>query len=277
MVIVRPEGAVVHCAQLRLSLEAANVAGAQGGTRRGRGGRHAGGGTSARALIVPRTRQWKPGGRMGFWGTYIVARADQELPELPALRPSAESVMWHGRGPGGWQAVQVHRGPDGWESAELSAPWEATLIALMEQAGHPGPGRRHHGQRRCPARRVQSRGRAVGGWLMLDRIIGHIVPDAWPRIVAWDDEIGPLEFESVDDEDYQRRHQSALDRMHAVGPPAAIAAPLAVTWASEAGLQPDPVTVEAALEASDIFCEDVFFGLLAALGVPDLTSEVTSA
>src|SRR5262249_37314784 len=86
---------------------------------------------------VPRTRQWQPGGRMGFWGTYIVARADQELPELPALRPSAESVMWHGRGPGAWQAVQVHRGPDGWEAAELSAPWEAPLIARMEQAGHP--------------------------------------------------------------------------------------------------------------------------------------------
>jgi hypothetical protein len=95
--------------------------------------------------------------------------------------------------------------------------------------------------------------------------------------VAWDDETGPLEFESEDDEDYQRRHQAALDRMHAVGPPAPGAAPLAVAWASEAGLQPDPVAVEAALAAGDVFCEDVFFGLLAALGVPDLTSEVTSA
>jgi hypothetical protein len=74
---------------------------------------------------------------MGFWGTYIVARADQPLPELPALRQSAESVIWHGRGPGGWQAVQVHRGPEGWSSAALPAPWEATLTALMEQAGHP--------------------------------------------------------------------------------------------------------------------------------------------
>lgn len=61
-----------------------------------------------------------------------------------------------------------------------------------------------------------------------------------------------------------------LDRMHAVGPPAPDPAPLA-------GLRPDPVAVEAALEASDVFCEDVFFGLLAALDVPDLTSEVASA
>jgi hypothetical protein len=31
----------------------------------------------------------------------------------------------------------VHRGPDGWESSDLPARWEATLTALMEQAGHP--------------------------------------------------------------------------------------------------------------------------------------------
>jgi hypothetical protein len=214
---------------------------------------------------------------MGFWGTYIVARADQPLPELPALRHSAESVRWHGRGPDGWQAVRVHRGPEGWESAELPAPLEATLTALMEQAGHPvlaaivmdSDGAQLIGYSPVAGR--------WGGWLMLNRIIGHIIPDAWPRILAWDDETGPLEFESEDDEDYQRRHQAALDRMHAVGPPAPGAAPLAVRWASEAGLKPDAAGVEAALEASDVFCENVFFGLLAALGVPDLTSEVTSA
>jgi hypothetical protein len=213
---------------------------------------------------------------MGFWGTYIVARADQSLPELPALRQSAESVVWHGRGPGGWQAVQVHRGPDGWASSELPARWEATLTALMEQAGHPvlaavimdSDGAQLIGYSPVAGR--------WGGWLMLDRIIGHIIPDAWPMIVSWDEDKDQPQLEADDDEDYQRRHQAALDRMHAVGPPAPGAAPLAVTWASEAGLQPDPVAVEAALEASDVFCEDVFFELLATLGVPDLTSEVTS-
>jgi hypothetical protein len=187
---------------------------------------------------------------VGFWGTYIVTRADQPLPELPALRPSAESVMWHGRGLDGWQAVRVHRGPDGWASSELPARWEATLRALMEQAGHPvlaGVIMDSDGAQLIGYSPVTGR---WGGWLMLDCIIGHIVPDAWPRIVAWDDETGPLEFESDDDEDYQRRHQAALDRMHAVGPPAQGAAPLAVRWAGEAGLQPDPVAVEAALDAS---------------------------
>src|SRR5215469_3096876 len=68
-------------------------------------------GMSAIAHIVPLARLGRPGGQMGFWGTFIVARADQPLPELPALRQSAESVVWHGRGLGGWQAVQMHRGP----------------------------------------------------------------------------------------------------------------------------------------------------------------------
>lgn len=169
---------------------------------------------------------------MGFWGTFIVTRADEPLPELPALRDAAESVMWHGRGPGGWQAVQVHRGPE-------AGRW--------------------------------------GGWLMLDRIVGHIVPGAWPKIVYWDEEAGQPVMEAADDPDYQRRYQAALDELHAVGPAAPGAAPLAVTWAAEAGLQPDPVAVEAALEAVTVFCSEAFFGLLSALGVPDLADEVASA
>lgn len=213
---------------------------------------------------------------MGFWGTYIVARADQPLPELPAMRDAAEEISWHGRGPGGWQAVQVHRGPEGWDSAKLPAPWEARLTALMEQAGHPV----------LAATILDSDGAQLigyspvagrwGGWLMLERIIGHIIPDAWPRVVSWDDD-GPTQLEDEDDEGYQRRHQAALDQLYPVGPPAAGAAPLAVAWASEAGLQPDPVAVEAALEASDVFCEDVFFALLDVLGIPDLSSEAADA
>lgn len=214
---------------------------------------------------------------MGFWGTFIVTRADEPLPELPALRDAAESVMWHGRGPGGWQAVQVHRGPDGWESADLPASWEATLRALMAQSGHPV----------LAAVVLDSDGAQLigyspeagrwGGWLMLDCIIGHIVPDAWPKIVYWDEETGRPVMEAADDPDYQRRYQAALDQLHAIGPAAPGAAPLAVTWAAEAGLQPDPVAVEAALEAVTVFCSEAFFGLLSALGVPDFADAVASA
>ena len=214
---------------------------------------------------------------MGFWGTFIVARAAEPLPELPALRHAAESVVWHGRGPDGWQAVQVHRGPDGWESSDLPARWEATLRALMEQSGHPV----------LAAVVMDSDGAQLigyspgagrwGGWLMLDSVIGHMIPEAWPKIVHWDEETGQPVLEDKDDPDYQRRYQAALDQLHAVGPAAPGAAPLAVTWASEAGLQPDPGAVEAALEAVTLFCSEAFFGLLSSLGIPDLADEVTSA
>lgn len=209
---------------------------------------------------------------MGFWGTYIAARADQPLPELPALRSAAESVIWHGQGTDGWQVVRVRRGPDGWSSSELPGQWEVTLTSLMAQAGHPvlaavvldSDGAQLIGYSPVAGR--------WGGWLMLDRIIGHIVPDAWPMIVSWDEVNEQPRFKAEDDADYQRRYQAARDRMHAVGPPAPVATPLAVTWAAEAGLQPDPAEVQAALEAADVFCEDVFFALLAALGIPRLTA-----
>src|SRR6185437_9262921 len=116
-----------------------------------------------------------------------------------------------------------------------------------------------------------------GGWLMLDRIIGHIIPDAWPKIVHWDEVKGRPVMEAADDPDYQRRYQNALDQLHAIGPAAPGAAPLAVTWAAEAGLQPNPAAVAAALEAGTVFCSEAFFDLLSALGIPDLADEVTSA
>lgn len=51
-----------------------------------------------------------------------------------------------------------------------------------------------------------------GGWLMLDRIIGHILPDAWPKIVYWDEEADQPVMEAADDPDYQQRCQAAMAR-----------------------------------------------------------------
>jgi hypothetical protein len=66
------------------------------------------------------------------------------------------------------------------------------------------------------------------------------------------------------------RRQAALDRVYAeAGPPGSVA-PSAVGWAREAGLEPDPAAVAAALDAEGVFAEDVLFQLLAALGVLDL-------
>jgi hypothetical protein len=46
----------------------------------------------------------------------------------------------------------------------------------------------------------------------------------------------------------------------------------AVAWAREAGLQPDPAGVLAALKGKEVFAEESFFNLLTALGGPDLVT-----
>lgn len=206
---------------------------------------------------------------MGFWGTYIVARAADPLPELAALRPSAEEIVWHGRGAGGWQAVQVHYGPEGWASTELPGAWEATLRALMAQAGGPV----------LAAAVLDSDGAQLigyspehgrwGGWLMLDRIIGHIDPDGWPYVYRSDDDQAEVTYE--DEASYRPRYQAIVDDLSAAaGPPGSAGAPEAVAWAVAGGLTPDAAAVASALDGKDVFCEDLFFTLLTALGVPDL-------
>jgi hypothetical protein len=206
---------------------------------------------------------------VGFWGTYIVARADRPLTRLPAIRPSAAKVGWHWQGPDGWQVVQVDRGLAGWDSPDLPAAWDGLLRGLMEQAGHPvlaavikhSEGARLLG--RSPAA-----GRWVG-WLMADGIAGRDLPDDEPA-QYWDEE-GRQHVE--DDATYDRRRQAALDHVYAeAGPPGSAVAPSAVGWAREAGLEPDPAAVAAALDAEGVFAEDVLFQLLAALGVPDLAT-----
>jgi hypothetical protein len=107
-----------------------------------------------------------------------------------------------------------------------------------------------------------------GGWLMLERIIGHIDPKAWPYV--YEDENG--EIQSDEGEDYQRRFREARDRLYEVGPPGHLAAPLAVRWAAEAGDAPTAAAVEAVLNGGEVFAEDLFFQLLDVLGLPGLAS-----
>ena len=106
-----------------------------------------------------------------------------------------------------------------------------------------------------------------GGRLMLDRIIGHLDPSAWPGV--YEDEHGRMQAE--EGEDYQRRLRRAQDRLFAnVGPPAHRAVPHAVRWANDAGCAPAAGAVEAALDGVEAFAEDVSFQLLHALGLPGL-------
>ncbi|MBB5784576.1 hypothetical protein [Nonomuraea jabiensis] len=204
---------------------------------------------------------------MGFWGTYIVARANQPLTGLPALRQSAANASWHWQGPDRWRAVQVDRGPAGWDSPTLPHAWDGLLTGLMQQTGHPVLAAviKH-------SEGAQLLGRSPvaghwGGWLMADGITWRSLPADGPA-QSWDEN---GEQHAEDPAEYQRRRQAALDRLYtAAGPPGSAAAPSALAWAREAGLTPDPAAVTTALDAKGVFAEDVLFQLLAALGLPDL-------
>jgi hypothetical protein len=82
----------------------------------------------------------------------------------------------------------VHRGPDGWDSSDLPAAWEATLRALMEQAGSPVLAAAVLDSDGAQLIGYSPREGRWGGWLMLDRIIGHIDSDGW-RYTYWDDNV----------------------------------------------------------------------------------------
>ena len=163
----------------------------------------------------------------------------------------------------------MHRGPDGWDSSDPPGAGEATLQALMEQTGSPV----------LAAAVLDSDGAQLigyspqkgrwGGRLMMDSIIGHIDSGGW-RYTYWDDNDEPY---GEDDETDPPRHQAVVNRLStAAGPPGPAAAPAAVAWATAAGLKPNATTVISVLGNGGIFCEDLFFALLTALGVPDLAS-----
>lgn len=203
---------------------------------------------------------------MGYWGTFIVARSSQPVTRLDELAAVAGQVMGQRAGGDGWQVVQIGSLPDGWDSPSAPAAWERLLVSVMEQTGHPV----------LAAVVLDSDGAQLigyspgagrwGGWLMLDRILGHLDPDALPYVD--EDENG----ETVVDEgeDYQRRVREIRDRMYQAGLPGRLAAPLAVRWASEAGYTAGPEAVEAVLNGDEVFAEDLFFRLLDTLGLPGL-------
>lgn len=202
---------------------------------------------------------------MGYWGTYIVARSSRPIMELNALRASAEQLAWRGVASDGWQVAQIHRGPEGWESTSLPAEWEHLLVAVMEQTGHPVLAAVVMASDGAQLIGFSPKAGRWGGWLELDSIIGHIIPEAWPYF--YEDENG--EMQPDEGEDYQRRRRAAEQQMHAVGPPAPLAAPLAVQWATEAGFTSNIAAVQAVLDGGEVFVEDLFFRLLETLGLPE--------
>lgn len=203
---------------------------------------------------------------MGYWGIFIVARSSHPVMRLDGLKAVAGHVLGERTGGDGWKVVQIHRLPDGWDSLSSPADWERLLVSVMEQTGHPV----------LAAVVLDSDGAQLigyspdagrwAGWLMLDRILGHLDPTAMPY--AYEDETGETYVD--EGEDYQRRVREARDRLHQVGLPGQLAAPLAAQWASEAGYTPTTEAVETTLNGDDVFAEDLFFKLLEILGLPGL-------
>ena len=216
---------------------------------------------------LPNERALESG--VGFWGTFIVTRADRPLAELPALAASAGRASGRGQGPDGWQGVQISKGPDGWDTGA----WEDTLRALMDQTGNP-----------VIATTILDSdcGQLVGwspgagrwrGWLDLKSALAYSdgsMVQGDNGTIYWDPDgqIHSVEDELTegDRERHQRRYREEKARFLAIGPDAEGAAPLAVTWALEAGLQPDPAAVLAVLQHREVFGERQFFRLLAVPG-----------
>ncbi len=174
---------------------------------------------------------------MGFFGTYIVTRADQAMAELPALVRSAGEISWHGRGPHGWQAVQISGGPEGWDrnASGLPAPWEATLRALMEQSGHPVLATTILDSDCGQLIGFSPKAGRWGGWLQPEIALDYLDPavSQGDEGTIWRDENGEIQAmdEELTDEKrerYQRRYDEALARLLTIGPDAEGAAPLAV-------------------------------------------------
>jgi hypothetical protein len=220
---------------------------------------------------------------MGFWGTFIVTRAEQPLAELPALGPSADKIDWQQGGHDGWQVVQVHDGPAGWAAYGLPAAWEGTLRALMEQSGHPVIAATILDSDCGQLIGYSPKAGRWGGWLDLKMALQYMdrtVSDGDDGSIWWDEDgqVHSPNGEITDDqrERYQRRYDAALAHFLTIGPDAEGATPLAIAWALEAGLQPDAAAVLAALKGEEVFAEDQFFNLLTALGIPRFTSDDAS-
>lgn len=227
------------------------------------------------------TSDWEDG--MGYWGTFIVTRASRSLAGLPALETSADKIDWHGRGPDGWQIVKVHRGPEGWDWTPLSDVWEGTLRAIMEQSGNPVLATSILDSDCGQLIGYSPRAGRWRGWLQLDcavhymdNSVGSGDTGTWWR--ESDGEIGAVDEDLTDErvERYKRVYDEALERFLAIGPDAEGAAPLAVTWAREAGLAPDPGEALAVLQGHETFVEGQFLKLLTALGIPELSADGNS-
>jgi len=206
----------------------------------------------------------REGRSVGFWGTFIVARSSRPVMELDGLTALVDRVVGQHAGGDGCQVVQLHRWPEEWNASPSPAGWEAVLVAVMEQTGQPVLAGTVFDSDGAQLIGYGPKAGRWGGWLMLERIMGYL--DRAAVGYAYEDDNGDTQVEEVDDQTLRE----IRDRLYGICPPAHIAAPLAVRWASEAGLTADSSRVEAVLGGHATFAEDLFYRLLTVLGLPGM-------
>ncbi|MFI5954349.1 hypothetical protein [Cryptosporangium sp. NPDC051539] len=102
------------------------------------------------------------------------------------------------------------------------------------------------------------------GWLMLERLVDYLGSPYTDCLDVGEHEDLPADL----DEFWSDRYHEACRPLYELAPPAAIAAPHAVAWATEAGYTPSVEAVEAVLDGGATFAEDHFLKLLTTLGLP---------
>jgi len=206
---------------------------------------------------------------MGFWGTLLAARSDRPLPDLDGVRDLADCIDWHGTGADGWQAVQLQRAPVDWQVPMTGDDGQEHLLeSVLAQTGQPVLAALVLASDGAQLIGYSPRAGRWSGWLMLEVLVDYLGPEYTECLHVDDDEELPEDL----DEFWQDRYRKACRPLYALSPPADVAARHAVTWAVEAGYTPSVEAVEAVLASGETFVEDQFFKLLAALGLPTLTS-----
>jgi hypothetical protein len=206
---------------------------------------------------------------MGFWGTMLVACAEQPLTELVGVRELAGHAVWHGRGAGGWQVVQLHRPPVDWRvPATGSDGLDRLLESLLTQTRRPVLAATVLDSDGAQLVGYSPRAGRWSGWLMLERMVEYIGAPYTDPLNDYDEEDLPEDLDVF----WQERYELACRPLYELSPPAAAAAPHAAAWAVEAGFAPAADAVAAVLDGHAVFAEEHVLNLLAVLGLPPLTA-----
>lgn len=137
---------------------------------------------------------------MGFWGTFLVARANRPIEELDWPEGMADRIVSRDNADGGWQVLRLHRWPA--DVSPETAGREAVLVSMMEQTRHPVLAGTVFDSDGAQLIGYGPRTGRWGGWLTLDRIMAYLDPDAMPY--AYEDDDGGTRVEQPDEQTLQQ-------------------------------------------------------------------------